>query len=221
MAFQPIVDVTKNRTFAYEALIRTEEETMQRADVLIAAAERLGRIHDLGRTVRGLVARAASSVPDDVLIFVNVHGLELTDEDLFSDSCALAPIAPRVVLEITERIGLDTVAGPARVAMLRKRGYRVAVDDLGAGYAALGALATLEPEIVKLDMSLVRDVDRHPTKRRVVGAIATLCRELGSRVVAEGVETQAELRTVRDAGVELIQGYLLARPTREIVVPLL
>ncbi|HEX2685543.1 MAG TPA: EAL domain-containing protein [Kofleriaceae bacterium] len=221
MAFQPIVDVTKNRTFAYEALIRTEEETMQRADVLIAAAERLGRIHDLGRTVRGLVARAASSVPDGVLIFVNVHGLELTDEDLFSDSCALAPIAPRVVLEITERIGLDAVAGPARVAMLRKRGYRVAVDDLGAGYAALGALATLEPEIVKLDMSLVRDVDRHPTKRRVFGAIATLCRELGSRVVAEGVETQAELRTVRDAGVELIQGYLLARPTREIVVPLL
>ena len=221
MAFQPIVDVTKNRTFAYEALVRTDEESLQRADVLIATAERLGRIHDLGRTVRAAVARTARSVPDDVLIFVNVHGLELTDEDLFSDSCALAPIAPRVVLEITERVGLDAVAGPARVAMLRRRGYRVAVDDLGAGYAALGALATLEPEIVKLDMSLVRDVDRHPTKRRVVGAIATLCRELGSRVVAEGVETQAELRAVREAGVDLIQGFLLAKPTREIAAPLL
>jgi EAL domain-containing protein (putative c-di-GMP-specific phosphodiesterase class I) len=221
MAFQPIVDVTKNRTFAYEALVRTDEESLQRADVLIATAERLGRIHDLGRTVRSAVARTARSVPDDVLIFVNVHGLELTDEDLFSDSCALAPIAPRIVLEITERVGLDAVAGPARVAMLRRRGYRVAVDDLGAGYAALGALATLEPEIVKLDMSLVRDVDRHPTKRRVIGAIATLCRELGSRVVAEGVETQAELVAVREAGVELIQGFLLAKPTREITVPLL
>jgi EAL domain-containing protein (putative c-di-GMP-specific phosphodiesterase class I) len=160
-------------------------------------------------------------VPDDVLIFVNVHGLELTDEDLFSDSCALAPLAPRIVLEITERIGLDSVAGPARVAMLRQRGYRIAVDDLGAGYAALGALATLEPDIVKLDMSLVRDIDRHPTKRRVVGAIATLCRELGSRVVAEGVETQAEFGTVREAGIDLIQGYLLARPAREIIAPLL
>jgi EAL domain-containing protein (putative c-di-GMP-specific phosphodiesterase class I) len=105
--------------------------------------------------------------------------------------------------------------------MLRQRGYRIAVDDLGAGYSALGALATLEPEVVKLDMSLVRDIDRHPTKRRVVGAIATLCRELGSRVVAEGVETQAELRTVRDAGIELIQGFLFARPTREITPPLL
>jgi EAL domain-containing protein (putative c-di-GMP-specific phosphodiesterase class I) len=156
-----------------------------------------------------------------VLIFVNVHGLELTDEDLFSDSCALAPLAPRIVLEITERIGLDAVAGPARVAMLRKRGYRIAVDDLGAGYAALGALATLEPEIVKLDMSLVRDIDRQPTKRRVVGAIATLCRELGSHVVAEGVETKAELLTVRDAGIHLIQGFLFARPTRELTVPVM
>jgi EAL domain-containing protein (putative c-di-GMP-specific phosphodiesterase class I) len=221
MAFQPIVDVVKGRTYAYEALVRTDEASLSRPDVLIATAERLGRIHDLGRTVRAAVARAAGDIPDDVLIFVNVHGLELTDEDLFSDSCALAPLSPRIVLEITERIGLDDVAGPARVAMLRQRGYRIAVDDLGAGYSALGALATLEPEVVKLDMSLVRDIDRHPTKRRVVGAIATLCRELGSRVVAEGVETQAELRTVRDAGIELIQGFLFARPTREITPPLL
>ena len=219
MAFQPIIDITTNRIFAYEALVRTDEESLQRTDVLIATAERLGRIHELGRTVRAAVARAADEVPDGVLIFVNVHGLELTDEDLFSDRCALAPLAHRVVLEITERIGLDPVAGPARAALLRNRGYRIAVDDLGAGYAALGALATLEPEIVKLDMSLVRDVDRHPTKRRVVGAIATLCRELGSRVVAEGVETQTEFRALQDAGIELIQGFLLARPTRELAVP--
>jgi EAL domain-containing protein (putative c-di-GMP-specific phosphodiesterase class I) len=106
--------------------------------------------------------------------------------------------------------------------MLRRRGYRIAVDDLGAGYAALGALATLEPEVVKLDMSLIRDIDAHATKRRVVGAITTLCRELGSRVVAEGVETLSELAAVRAVGIELIQGFLLARPTREItVVPLL
>jgi EAL domain-containing protein (putative c-di-GMP-specific phosphodiesterase class I)/CheY-like chemotaxis protein len=219
MAFQPIVDTHANRTFAYEALVRTDEESLKRTDMLIATAERLGRIHDLGRTVRAAVARAACNIPDDVLIFVNVHGLELTDEDLFSDACALAPMAPRIVFEITERIGIDPIAGPARVAMLRKRGYRIAVDDLGAGYAALGALATLEPEIVKLDMSLVRDIERHATKRRVVGAIATLCRELGSRVVAEGVETVAEYRALREAGIELIQGFLLARPSREIIAP--
>ena len=214
MAFQPIVDVTTGRIYAYEALVRTEEATLRRPDILIGAAERLGRIHELGRTVRAAVARAVPDAPADVLLFVNVHGLELTDEELFAASGVLSPHAARVVLEITERTGLDEVAAPTRVAMLRKLGYRIAIDDLGAGYAALGALATIEPEIVKLDMSLIRGIDENPTKRRVVGAIATLCRELGGRVVAEGVETLGERTAVVDAGIELIQGYLLAKPAR-------
>ena len=214
MAWQPIVDVSTGAIFAYEALIRTDEVTLRRPDILIGAAERLGRIHELGRTVRTAVAAAIASAPPDVLLFVNVHGLELTDEDLFTAGGLLSVHAARVVLEITERTGLDEVAAPKRVAMLRKLGYRIAIDDLGAGYAALGALATIEPEIVKLDMSLIRGIDGHPTKRRVVGAIATLCRELGSRVVAEGVETVAERDAVIDAGVQLIQGYLLAKPAR-------
>jgi EAL domain-containing protein (putative c-di-GMP-specific phosphodiesterase class I)/CheY-like chemotaxis protein len=214
MAFQPIVDIRASRVFAYEALLRTDEESLRRTDIFIATAERLDKIHLLGRTVRSAVARAAADCPGDSHIFVNVHGLELDDEQLFSTQHALAPLADRVVLEITERTGLDPAAGPSRVAMLRKLGYRIAVDDLGAGYAALGALATLEPEIVKLDMSLIRDVDRNPVKQRVVAAIANLCRELGSRVVAEGVETRAELETVTDAGIDLIQGYLIAKPAR-------
>ncbi|MBA2540921.1 MAG: EAL domain-containing protein [Deltaproteobacteria bacterium] len=220
MAFQPIVDLKHRRVFAYEALIRTEEESMRRPDVLIAAAERLGRIHDLGRTVRAAVARRAAEVPADVLLFVNVHGLELTDEDLYTTS-PLIPIASRIVLEITERISLDTVGGPARAAQLRKLGFQIAVDDLGAGYAALGALASLEPEIVKLDMSLIRDLERHVTKRRVVGAMATLVRELGGRVVAEGVETEAERAAVAECGVDLMQGWLFAKPTKDFVTPAL
>jgi EAL domain-containing protein (putative c-di-GMP-specific phosphodiesterase class I)/CheY-like chemotaxis protein len=219
MAFQPIVDITQRKVYAYEALLRTEEESLRRTDIFIATAEKLDRIHQLGRVVRSAVSRAIKDAPPDVLLFVNVHGLELTDEELFSATAALSQHSARIVLEITERTGLDPVAGPARVAMLRKLGYRIAVDDLGAGYAALGALATLEPEIVKLDMSLIRDIDRHPTKRRVVGAIATMCRELGSRVVAEGVETEAEKSACVDAGIDLLQGYLLAKPARGFVPP--
>jgi len=218
MAFQPILEVPSKKVFAYEALLRCEEPTLKRPDFLIAAAERLDKIPLLGRTVRSAVAAAAAFAPRDALLFVNVHGLELTDEDMFSASAPLAAFSPRVVLEITERIGLDPVASSAQMSTLRKLGYRIAVDDLGAGYAALGALATLEPEIVKLDMSLVRDIDRHATKRRVVGAIATLCRELGSRVVAEGVETRAELEAVTAAGVDLVQGYLFAKPAREFAL---
>jgi EAL domain-containing protein (putative c-di-GMP-specific phosphodiesterase class I)/CheY-like chemotaxis protein len=215
MAFQPIIDVTAKRVFAYEALLRTEEDSLRRTDIFIATAERLDKVHLLGRAIRAAVARAAQQAPADTLLFVNVHGLELTDEELFARESPLSAMANRVVLEITERTGIDPAAGPTRVAMLRKLGYRIAVDDLGAGYAALGALATLEPEIVKLDMSLVRDIDQHATKRRVVAAIANLCRELGSRVVAEGVETDAERMACVDSGIELLQGYLFAKPARE------
>lgn len=214
MAFQPIISFGHRRVFAYEALLRTDEESLRRTDIFIATAERLDKVHQLGRTVRKAVGAAVASAPADALIFVNVHGLELTDEDLFSSSNGLAPYAKRIVLEITERTGLDPAAGPKRVAMLRKLGYRIAVDDLGAGYAALGALASLEPDVVKLDMSLVRDIDRHPVKQRVVTAIAKLCTELGSQVVAEGVETDAERIACTDAGIDLLQGYLFAKPAR-------
>ena len=219
MAFQPIVEVSTKRVYAYEALLRTDEDSLKRPDLLLAAAERLDRIHDLGRTVRAAVAKAAVDAPSDALLFVNVHGLELTDEQMFCSDNPLAALAPRVVLEITERIGIDPVAGPSQMATLRKLGFRIAVDDLGAGYSALAALATLEPEVVKLDMSLIRDLERHPTKRRVVGAIGTLCRELGSRVVAEGVETRAELDAVLSSGVDLVQGYLFGRPARGFQPP--
>ena len=214
MAFQPIIDVARREVFAYEALLRTDEESLRRTDIFLATAERLGRVLELGRTVRRNVAAAIPDAPPDVLIFVNLHGLELDDEELFSPSMPLTRHSDRVVLEITERTGLDPAAGPTRVAMLRKLGYRIAVDDLGAGYAALGALASLEPEVVKLDMSLVRDIDRQATKRRVVAAIATLCRELGGRVVAEGVETASERDTIIGSGIELLQGYLYAKPAR-------
>jgi EAL domain-containing protein (putative c-di-GMP-specific phosphodiesterase class I)/CheY-like chemotaxis protein len=214
MAFQPIVDMRNRRVFAYEALLRTDEESLRRTDVFIATAERLDRVPVLGRRVRGAVAEAARDAPDEAKLFVNVHGLELDDEELFATHTAFAKLAPRVVLEITERTGLDPAAGPARVAMLRKLGYGIAVDDLGAGYAALGAIASLEPEVVKLDMSLIRDLERHATKRRVVGAIATLCKELGSLVIAEGVETPAERDACAGAGIDLLQGYLFAKPAR-------
>jgi EAL domain-containing protein (putative c-di-GMP-specific phosphodiesterase class I) len=214
MAFQPILDVSNRTVYAYEALLRTDEESLRRPDIFIATAERLDKIQLLGRTVRAAVARAATELPGDALLFVNVHGLELTDEELFSATSPLAAFAPRVVLEITERTGIDPAAGPTRVAMLRRLGYRIAVDDLGAGYAALGALATLEPDVVKLDMSLIHELERHPTKRRIVGAIANLCRELGSRVVAEGVETLPERLACVESGIDLLQGYLFARPAR-------
>jgi EAL domain-containing protein (putative c-di-GMP-specific phosphodiesterase class I) len=218
MVFQPIVNVPARTVFAYEALIRTDESSMERPDVLIAAGERLGRIHDLGRVVRGAVARAAVDLPPNVLLFVNVHGLELSDEELYRETALLA-YTPRVILEITERVGYESVDGSTRVAMLRKLGYQIAIDDLGAGYAALGALASLTPEFVKLDMSLIRDMHGNAPRRQVLGAIVTLVRDLGAMVIAEGVETEAERDAVLAAGIDLMQGWHFAHPAREFAVP--
>jgi EAL domain-containing protein (putative c-di-GMP-specific phosphodiesterase class I)/CheY-like chemotaxis protein len=217
MAYQPIIEVSTRSIYAYEALLRTEEESLRRPDIFIATGERLGKVELIGRTVRAAVAAAVETAPSDVLLFVNVHGLELTDEELYLTTSELAQHAKRVVLEITERTSVDPAVGSTRVAMLRKLGYRIAVDDLGAGYAALGALASLEPEVVKLDMSLIRDLERHANKRRIVTAIANLCRELGSKVIAEGVETDAERTACIDAGIDLLQGYLFAKPSKGFV----
>jgi EAL domain-containing protein (putative c-di-GMP-specific phosphodiesterase class I) len=86
------------------------------------------------------------------------------------------------------------------------------VDDLGAGYAALSSFASLEPDMGKLDMSLLRGVDSHPTRRKLVGAMAELCRNLGILVVAEGIEIEAERDVVVELGCDLLQGFLLGRP---------
>jgi EAL domain-containing protein (putative c-di-GMP-specific phosphodiesterase class I) len=127
-------------------------------------------------------------------------------------------MAHRVVLEITERAALDDITETKhRATELRRRGYQVAVDDLGAGYAGLTSFATLEPEVVKLDMSLIRGIESAPVKRHIVDSMTRLCRDLDMRVVAEGIETTAELATIIDLGCDYLQGYLLGRPGPTLV----
>jgi EAL domain-containing protein (putative c-di-GMP-specific phosphodiesterase class I) len=93
-------------------------------------------------------------------------------------------------------------------------GFRLAVDDLGAGYAGLTSLVQLEPEVVKLDMSLIRDISKSDVKRKLVRSVVELCRALGSKTVAEGIESEGELQTVKELGCDLLQGFLLGRPGR-------
>jgi EAL domain-containing protein (putative c-di-GMP-specific phosphodiesterase class I)/CheY-like chemotaxis protein len=221
VAFQPIVSWRARRVYGYEALMRSEEPMLARPDLLLEAAERLGRVHELGRTVRRALAAAAANAPDGTRLFLNLHAEDLRDEDLYLRSSPLTRFAERVVLEITERASLDSVEDVrARVASLRALGFRVAVDDLGTGYAGLASFALLEPEVVKLDMSLARDVDTQPIKQGVVRSMARLCRELGMAVITEGIETAAERDALALLGCDLLQGYLFARPGRGFVAPL-
>jgi EAL domain-containing protein (putative c-di-GMP-specific phosphodiesterase class I) len=215
MAFQPIVDLRERRVYAYEALLRSEEPQLAKPELLLGAAERLGRVTEIGRTIRAAVARAAVDAPADALLFVNLRAEDLEDEQLWAASSPLSALARRVVLEITERTSIERVPHLGdRVDMLRRLGFRIAVDDLGAGYAGLSTLAMVEPEVVKLDMSLVRDVDTNATKRGIVTSMSELCGQLGMKVVVEGVETVAERDVLRAAKCDLMQGFYFARPER-------
>ena len=100
----------------------------------------------------------------------------------------------------------------ARIGRLREMGFRIAVDDLGAGYAGLTSFAQLEPEVVKLDMSLVRNVHTQPTKQTLVRTMISMCKELGMKIVAEGIESPEERDVIVAAGCDLMQGYLFAKP---------
>ncbi|HKE16920.1 MAG TPA: EAL domain-containing response regulator [Kofleriaceae bacterium] len=221
MEFQPIVNWPERRVFGYEALLRSTEPALTAPADLLDAAERLGRVHDLGRAVRREVARATSRAPDGVALFVNLHGLDLDDDELYSSASPLALTASRVVLEITERWPLDGVKGLGRrIAQLRDLGFRIALDDLGAGYAGLNTFTQLEPDFVKLDRALVSGVNDSARKRSVVRSMLRLCGdELGMQVVGEGVETEAERDALGLDGCVLLQGYLFARPGRQFPSP--
>jgi EAL domain-containing protein (putative c-di-GMP-specific phosphodiesterase class I) len=213
VAYQPIVSWSSQQVFAYEALVRNEEATLRSPPDLFAAAERLGRLQELGRVIRDRVARAAAELPGPGLLFVNVHAMELDDESLFAPESPLSRHAHRVVLEITERAPIERIRDVGvRVGQLRTLGYRIAVDDLGAGYAGLASFAHLEPEVVKVDMSLIRGINLSPMKQKLLASIVKLCQDLGIRMIAEGIETEAERDTLVRLGGDLCQGYLFARP---------
>jgi EAL domain-containing protein (putative c-di-GMP-specific phosphodiesterase class I) len=209
MVYQPILQVSSGAAFGYEALVRTGERSLPNPIALFEAAERLARVTELGRAIRARVAADASPRPES--LFVNVHAAELSDESLYIPP----PLnhGAGVVLEITERASLEGVPDVRqRIGRLRELGFRIAVDDFGAGYSGLTSFALLEPEVVKLDMALVRSVDLTPVKRRLIGSMVAVCKEMGTLVVAEGVETEAERATLVDLGCDLLQGFLVGPP---------
>lgn len=219
MAYQPIVSVDPSESYAYEALVRTKDAAFPNPGVLFSAAERLDRLDLIGRAVRAHVARDFAMCPSKH-IFVNLHSRDLLDPELFDPAAPLSQIASSVVLEITERADLERVKDlRARMAELRKLGYRLAVDDLGAGYAGLNSLTMLDPEVVKLDMTLVRDIHQESTKKKLVRVVNQLCAEMGSMVVAEGVETKLELETLVSLGCKYFQGYYFAKPGADFPKP--
>lgn len=220
MAYQPILSVRSREAIGYEALMRSREPSLPHPGAVIDAAERLGAVHELGRVLRRKVAVDIETAPAHLTFFVNVHPTDLADDDLFEASVPLSLHAPRIVLELTERSTLEGVRDLAeRIGRLRALGYRIAVDDLGAGYAGLSYFASIRPDLVKIDMSLVRDIDGNPLKQRVVHSLTSLGRSLGMEIVAEGIETCGERDVLIDLQCTHLQGYLFAKPAPPFVLP--
>ncbi|HEX2163602.1 MAG TPA: EAL domain-containing protein, partial [Thermoanaerobaculia bacterium] len=214
MAYQPIVEAHSGVLFGAEALMRSREPSMASPSALLDAATLLGRLPRLGRRVRELAAADLAGAPSDHLhLFVNLHPSDLLDADLVRETAPLTALAPRVVLEVTERAALEeSEAVRQRLARLRELGFRLAVDDIGAGYSGLKSFTELAPEWVKIDMSLVRQVHRSARRQRTIAALCRLCHENGCLVVGEGVETVDERDTLVELGCDLIQGFLIGRP---------
>jgi EAL domain-containing protein (putative c-di-GMP-specific phosphodiesterase class I) len=216
IAYQPIVSWPSQQLFGYEALLRSADADLSTPAKLLDAAERLGRVPELGQRVRDAIAAGAALAPPDVFLCVNLHALDLTSDHLYSPDAPLSRIARRVVLEVTERAGLYQIDNfPNKISRLRELGYRIAVDDLGSSHAGLSSFRQLGPDIVKLDISLVRDVDCSSAKASLIKSMIALCtKDLGMRVVCEGVETEGERDALLGLGADLLQGYLVGMPSR-------
>jgi len=225
--FQPIVSSHQpGSVFAYECLLRATEEDGQIVSPgrLYSAARATGLLSKLDCAARLTAIEAATVRKLQTCIFINFNprSVENPLQGLRStvDAAIASGIAPeRFVFGIVESDEIVDTAGLVRILdYCRGAGFRVALDDLGAGYSSLNLLATLKPDFVKLDMGLIRDVDQDAYKSRVAGKLLELARELSVMTVVEGVETHGEWMWSVDHGADFAQGYLFARP--QLVPPI-
>lgn len=217
--YQPIVDVTRASVIAHEALCRGTLDALRFPDVIFGAAERTNKLWELGRVLRDLVAVSLeemdASTGIESRLFVNVHPSDLDDPAFLEQTLSgpLARFAKRIVVELTERAAIrDYRRVKAFFATLRRHGYQLAIDDLGSGYAGLTSLAELEPDFIKFDMGLIRDLHLHPVKQRLIERMHDFAIEIGAETISEGVECAEERDALLRLGCHLMQGYFFARP---------
>lgn len=218
MAFQPIVDVDAKTIFAYEALVRGLNG--ESAGAVLAAVDAQD-LYAFDQTCRVLAIDTAQRLGMSTYLSINfmpnaVYEPATCIRLTLAAATKVGFPTDRLIFELTESEKIKNPEHALRIVRdYQKRGFLTAIDDFGAGYSGLNLLADFQPHIVKLDMALTRDIDRDAVRRAIVGGVIGACTALGCKVVAEGIETQAELDTLRGMGVRLIQGYLLARPELE------
>lgn len=222
--YQPIVSLVDGSVIGYEALSRGPIGTrLESANALFEAARRRGVGPVLERLCRARALAGASSLPPGCYLFLNIspHVLEERHGGLSHDVLEQHHIpSERIVLEITEKEAIADFDFFKRTLLhYSRQGFKVAIDDAGAGHNSLHAVTEIRPHFIKLDMALVRDIDRDRAKNALVAAIIMFARRIDARVLAEGIETVEELATLIEIGVDYGQGHVLARPAPAFVEP--
>lgn len=223
MAFQPIVDVAAGRVFAQEALVRGSNGE--------GAGTVLARVTDANRyrfdqACRVKAVQLAARLGIDSHLSINflpnaVYRPELCIRTTLEAAETYGFPHARIIFEVTEGEQITDHAHLLGIFQEYKRlGFLTAIDDFGAGYSGLNLLAEFQPDIIKLDMALIRGIDSNRPRRAIVRGIVQVCDELGIRVIAEGIETAEELKPLRDFGITLFQGYHFARPLFEGLAPI-
>lgn len=211
MHFQPIADLSTGRVVGAEALARFQPEPKRSPDLWFAEAEAVGLRLELELAAMRAALAQIGRLPADVYLAVNLSPMTLTSPE-FADALDGIP-AERVVVEVTEHapVGDYTALGMA-LHEHRSVGVRLAVDDAGAGFASLRHILQLAPDLIKLDVELTRDIHRDRARLALASALISFATEMDLSMIAEGIETVAELATLRSLGVSCGQGYYLARP---------
>lgn len=214
LALQPIVASDSHAVFAHEALLRCDHPVLATPIAVLQAAERHGQMPQLSAAVMAQCAAALKDLPEPLKLFVNLHPNELEDPDsLLQRVGALKQFAARIVLEITERSQMiDAEHWRVSIGRLTDAGFSLAVDDLGAGYSSLSVLAEIKPQFIKIDMSIVRNCHADGHKQRLIELLCRFGETTSARVIAEGIETEAEAAVVAKAGAHYMQGYLFGKP---------
>ncbi|CDF83746.1 EAL domain-containing protein [Pseudomonas sp. QL9] len=218
MAFQPIVDARTKRVFAYESLVRGTDGSGA-AGILGMVSEDNRYAFDQACRVKAVELAARLAVP----CYLSINFLP--NAVYQAATCIRATLEAakrfdfptrRIIFEITENEQLVEKQHLKDILLEYKRqGFQTAIDDFGAGYSGLGLLAEFQPDIIKLDMHLIRNIHQDKARTAITEGILDICKALGIQVVAEGVETAGEFAKLRSLGVDLFQGYLFARPRFE------
>jgi EAL domain-containing protein (putative c-di-GMP-specific phosphodiesterase class I) len=214
MVFQPIVDICSGVIVGAESLARFAGGDLgPPPDVWFADAMQAGLGPELELFAVEAALAAAVELPCDLYISINLSPATLLTGKLTELVARSGWLPARLVVEVTEHVSVtDYVPLTAAIADLRARGMRLAVDDAGAGYASFRHILALTPDFIKLDRSLIEDLGYDAGRRALVRAMMTFAGEVGASVVAEGVETEAELNAARMLGVRAAQGFLTGRP---------